>query len=578
MGIGSALIGGMAGGAAVNIVINAVDNFSKTFKAANIGMLALGGAITAIGVAGAGAIVGVTKLAGNLEQATIAFTTMLGSATKADKLLRDLSDFASKTPFTIPGIRQNAKMLLAMGVELDDMLPTLKSLGDVSAGLSVPLDRLALNFGQVKVQGKLTGRELRDFAVAGVPLIAELAKNLNKAEAEIKEMVSAGKIGFADVENAFKTMSGEGGKFYNLMEEQNKSLFGQISNIQDNFIKLGETMGQYFLPVAKFVAESIVTITNAFAEHPKLAEFAAVLLGVFTVLSLIVGPLIILVALLPFLIAGFGALSLSMFPIIGTVALIALGIAALIAVFVWWDEIIVWFTKVFIKAAGIWDKIWQGFKDMFIIGWAYIKNAAVMGWNFLVDLYQKGVQKVFDFLRPMLEMINEGSRRLGFGDIFNLGDTQKSIDALSGFKGQLEDIDALKAKLANERATRAIQFEAAGNALYEQIKTQRLGTEEAEKQLEISSKETEELKKQTELVSKLQGMKVLTSGNSQTGVSFGDIYNPNSFSKGDFESDFAYNQAKLGGGIKINIENINGMDPDEVARALNEKLSEVIST
>ena len=187
---------GALGGATINIIIRAVDQYSATFKNVNKGMLALGAGITAVGIAGAGMVGGLVKMAGEFEQTTIAFTTMLGSAEEAKKLLKELADFAAKTPFTIPGIEASAKQLLAMGIEVDDLLPTLKSLGDISAGLNVPLDRLALNFGQVRIQGKLTGRELRDFAIAGVPLVAELAKNLGVAEDEIASMVSAGDIGF----------------------------------------------------------------------------------------------------------------------------------------------------------------------------------------------------------------------------------------------------------------------------------------------------------------------------------------------------------------------------------------------
>lgn len=67
-------------------------------------------------------------------------------------MLRDLSNFAKKTPFELTGIRDTAKQLMAMGVSADDMIPTMKALGDVSAGLNVPIERLALNYGQVLTQ------------------------------------------------------------------------------------------------------------------------------------------------------------------------------------------------------------------------------------------------------------------------------------------------------------------------------------------------------------------------------------------------------------------------------------------
>ena len=102
----------------------------------------------------------IVSLADNLEKSQIAFTTMLWSGEKAQKMLRDLSDFARKTPFELTWIRSSAQQLIAMWVQAKDIIPTLKSLWDVSAWLSVPLERLALNYGQVIAQGKLTWREL----------------------------------------------------------------------------------------------------------------------------------------------------------------------------------------------------------------------------------------------------------------------------------------------------------------------------------------------------------------------------------------------------------------------------------
>ena len=185
MVVGS-LLAGAAGGATVSIIIRAIDQFSGVFNKAQAGSLALGAAITAIGVAGAFAFGGLVVMAGEFEQTNIAFTTMLGSAEKAQELLADLAEFAAKTPFQIPDVEKNAKLLLAMGIEVENIIPTMKSLGDVAAGLNVPLARIALNFGQVKTQSRLTGRELRDFNIAGVPLLQEIAKNMGLTEQAVK--------------------------------------------------------------------------------------------------------------------------------------------------------------------------------------------------------------------------------------------------------------------------------------------------------------------------------------------------------------------------------------------------------
>jgi tape measure domain-containing protein len=177
----------------------------------------------------------IINVRGTFQQLTIAFETMLDSKDKADKLMRESIDLAQKTPFTLIDITTNVKQLMAMGIATENVMDTMKALGDVAAGVSVPISRVAINYGQVAVLGKLQAREVRDFAMAGIPLTEELAKNMGKTKDEIADMVTAGQIGFPLVEAAFKSMAGEGGKFYNLMEKQNASVTGQISNLTDKW-------------------------------------------------------------------------------------------------------------------------------------------------------------------------------------------------------------------------------------------------------------------------------------------------------------------------------------------------------
>lgn len=189
-------------------------------------------------------VANIARVRGEFQQLEVAFETMLDSKDKADKLMAQVVEFAAKTPFELQEVASGAKSLMAFGVAADDIMGTLKALGDVSAGLSVPIERLILNFGQVKTQAQLTGRELRDFNIAGVPIVAELAKNLNRSEQEIQEMVTAGKIGFKEVNDAFRSMTDEGGRFANLMEKQAKTITGLQSNLRDAWNQMLNDIGK----------------------------------------------------------------------------------------------------------------------------------------------------------------------------------------------------------------------------------------------------------------------------------------------------------------------------------------------
>jgi len=193
----------------------------------------------------------ILSLASNLEQAKISFTTMLWSAEKANILLQELSDFAKKTPFELVWIRENAKQLLAMWIASENLIPTMKMLWDVSAWLSVPLDRLALAYGQVLAKWRLQWWELKQFTEAWVPLLAELSKNLNKTTWEISQMIEAGKISATEVTKAFETMTWEGGKFANLMEKQSTTLAWLWSNVIDSITQLWESVWTKIIPLIK---------------------------------------------------------------------------------------------------------------------------------------------------------------------------------------------------------------------------------------------------------------------------------------------------------------------------------------
>lgn len=230
------------------------------------------GLTVAIAAAGAGMLFFVRE-AGKLEQTEIAFTTMLGSAEKAKEVLSDLYAFAAKTPFKIPEVEENARTLLAMGIEVDKIIPTMKSLGDVAAGLSRPLWRVALNYGQVKTQAKLTGRELRDFNVLGIPIMEELVKVTGKSREELTKMVSQGKIDFPLVEEAFRRMSSEGGRFNNMMFKQSATLFGLWSNLIDFLVIYSRRVGKTLLPQAKKMVTFALDYLQA---NEKLIKLKAV--------------------------------------------------------------------------------------------------------------------------------------------------------------------------------------------------------------------------------------------------------------------------------------------------------------
>lgn len=170
---------------------------------------------------------------GQFQQLEIAFSTMLKSKEKADKLMAELVDIAAKTPFDLQGVASSAKQMLAYGSSAENVGDELVMLGNVAAGVGSQLSEIAYLYGTLRTQGRAYATDIRQFAGRGIPIYEELAKVLGVTKDEVSSLVTAGKVGFKEVEQAFKNMTSESGIYYNLMEEQSKSLTGQLSNLGD---------------------------------------------------------------------------------------------------------------------------------------------------------------------------------------------------------------------------------------------------------------------------------------------------------------------------------------------------------
>lgn len=170
---------------------------------------------------------------GQFQQLEIAFSTMLKSKEKADKLMSELVDIAAKTPFDLQGVASSAKQMLAYGSSAESVGDELVMLGNVAAGVGSQLSEIAYLYGTLRTQGRAYATDIRQFAGRGIPIYEELAKVLGVTKDEVSGLVTAGKVGFKEVEQAFKNMTSESGIYYNLMQEQSKSLTGQLSNLGD---------------------------------------------------------------------------------------------------------------------------------------------------------------------------------------------------------------------------------------------------------------------------------------------------------------------------------------------------------
>lgn len=215
----------------------------------------------------------ISTVRGEFQQLEVAFKTMLGSAEQADALMQQLTRTAATTPFGLEDVAQGAKQLLAYGFEAEKVNETLIRLGDIAAGLSVPLGDLVYLYGTTMAQGRLYTQDLNQFTGRGIPMIAELAKQFGVAESKVKSLVEDGKVGFPEVQKAIESLTDEGGRFGGLMEAQSRTITGQISNIEDAISMMFNELGQQ----SEGIINTTLSGVSYVIEHYE--RFGRILLG-----------------------------------------------------------------------------------------------------------------------------------------------------------------------------------------------------------------------------------------------------------------------------------------------------------
>jgi hypothetical protein len=220
----------------------------------------------------------VAKVRGEFQQLEVAFSTLLQSKERADALMQQMVETAAKTPFDLKGVADGAKQLLAYGESADNVNDTLVKLGNIASGLSIPLNDIVYLYGTTMVQGRLFSRDIWQFQGRGISLVGELSNMLGKTTQQIQEMVTAGKIGFPEVEKVINKLTGEGGKFFNLMEAQSKTIGGQIANLGDAWDTMLNSVGKSNEGLISGAIEGVTTLVE---NYEKVGEAIAVIVAMY---------------------------------------------------------------------------------------------------------------------------------------------------------------------------------------------------------------------------------------------------------------------------------------------------------
>lgn len=318
------------------------ENLEKNLtKVAKVSATAFAGLTGAIGLA--------VNEARKIEDINTQFEVLTGSVNGAKKAVQQLQEFSASTPFSFESVANAGKQLLAFGFEVDQITPKLQELGDVAAASGQDVGELTTIYGQVAAAGKLTGERLLQLQERAIPIGPALAQTLGVAESAVRDLVSQGKVDFKTFEQAFASLSKEGGFAFDGLKKSSQTLSGQISTIKDNFSLIAAEIGARFLPVVKGAATALLGFLTRLREDKALFEttvnflkIGAAITGIITTISLAaIGFLkfqAVLIGVKTGLLAigsAFAFLTSPISLVIGAITLIGGAIAALVT---GWDD------------------------------------------------------------------------------------------------------------------------------------------------------------------------------------------------------------------------------------------------
>jgi tape measure domain-containing protein len=356
-----------------------------------IGAVVKYGAIAGAGLLAAGGFA--VKSAADIQMLRTNLDTLTGSAENGQKMFKNLYDYAAKTPFELPDITKATQTLLSYGTTQEQIMPTIKMLGDISLGNKDKLQMLSLAFGQVQAKGRLMGQELLQMTDNGFNPLQIISQQTGRSMLDLTKAMEKGEISVAMVEGAMKTATSEGGRFYQGTEKGAQTITGLFSTLKDTvgmaarsmvgLNKSGEIVqGGIIDKLSKGLQQLIKWFNENQATVDKFAKIVGTVL--ITTLEILGNTLI-------WLVTHWKLVAEIVIPL-AVVALGVLAAALYVTAAAWWalnGAIIVAALPFILIGAAI-----AALVALIVFNWEWVKSTSIAVWNAIKDFFKKHLELI----------------------------------------------------------------------------------------------------------------------------------------------------------------------------------------
>lgn len=227
------------------------------------------------------------EIRGQYELLERSLGILIGSMERGSKIFRELNQMALESPFTLTELSSAAKQLTAYNFSANEVVDTTRRLADISAALGVPMERLTYNLGQIRAQTVLTARDARDFANAGLPIVASLADHFTELEGkvvttgDVYDRMSKKMVSYSDVMSVLNHMTDEGGKFFDFQAKQAETLRVQINNLTLAVENAYNEIGKKYQSLLSFPISGLKTLLQNWQSIDRVLQSLLVTFGLF---------------------------------------------------------------------------------------------------------------------------------------------------------------------------------------------------------------------------------------------------------------------------------------------------------
>ena len=251
----------------------AVDKLNATTAAASAKMRGLSSAVAgfqgalasaapvlALAAGIAAAANAALKFSNEIDRNRQQLTLFTKDVRDTNQIIAQLKVTADATSLGLPGLLEATKTLAAYGVSAKNAGTATKMLGDLALGDSEKLQRFAVNLGQIGSIGKAYTVDLKQFAMAGIPIFEALSRVMGKSTSEVLRLAEQGQVTYPIVVKAIAELTKEGASFYNGAEKGGTDLDRSLNQLTGSFENLQTIVGTTVGPT---VVAAVLLIKDA---------------------------------------------------------------------------------------------------------------------------------------------------------------------------------------------------------------------------------------------------------------------------------------------------------------------------